>query len=63
MADEEFAEAYIMKGHAFYQLGNEESALENYTLAEKYKAINPDFLKMFMGLNEIAKGHLSLIHI
>ena len=57
VADEEFAEAYIMKGHAFYQLGNEESALENYTLAEKYKAINPDFLKMFMGLNEIAKGH------
>ena len=57
VADEEFAEAYMMKGHAFYQLGNEESALENYTLAEKYKAINPDFLKMFMGLNEIAKGH------
>ena len=57
VADEEFAEAYIMKGHAFYQLGNEESALENNTLAEKYKAINPDFLKMFMGLNEIAKGH------
>ena len=57
VADEEFAEAYIMKGHAFYQLGNEESALENYTLAEKYKAINPDFLQMFIGLNEISKGH------
>ncbi len=35
VSDEEFADAYIMKGHAFYQLGNEESALENYTLAEK----------------------------
>lgn len=57
VADEEFAEAYIMKGHAFYQLGNEESALENYTLAEKHKAINPDFLQMFIGLNEISKGH------
>ena len=57
VADEEFAEAYIMKGHAFYQLGNEESALENYTLAEKYKAINPDFLQMFIGLNEKSKGH------
>ena len=57
VADEEFAEAYIMKGHAFYQLGNKESALENYTLAEKYKAINPDFLQMFIGLNEISKGH------
>lgn len=57
VADEEFADAYIMKGHAFYQLGNEESALENYTLAEKYKAINPEFLQMFIGLNEISKGH------
>lgn len=57
VADEEFAEAYIMKGHAFYQLGNEESALESYTLAEKCKAISPDFLQMFIGLNEISKGH------
>lgn len=55
VADDEFAEAYVMKGHAFYQLGNEESALESYTLAEKYNAISPDFLQMFIGLNEISK--------
>ena len=47
----------MMKGHAFYQLGNEESALENYTLAEKYKAVSPNFLHMFIGFNEISKGH------
>ncbi len=55
VADEEFAEAYIMKGHAFYQLGNDESAVENYTLAEKYKALDSNFLQMFIGLNEISK--------
>ena len=57
VSDEEFADAYMMKGHAFYQLGNEESALENYTLAEKYKAVSPNFLHMFIGFNEISKGH------
>ncbi len=57
IADEEFAEAYVMKGHAFYQLGNEESALESYVLAEKYKAVTPDFLHMFIGLNKISKGN------
>lgn len=55
VSDEEFADAYMMKGHAFYQLGNEESALENYTLAEKYKAVSPNFLHMFIGFNEISK--------
>lgn len=57
VADEEFAEAYIMKGHAFFQLGNKESALENYAIAEKYNAIEPDFLQTFIGLNEIAQGN------
>ena len=41
VSDEEFADAYMMKGHAFYQLGNEESALENYTLAENIKPSAP----------------------
>lgn len=57
VADEEFADAYLMKGHAFYQLGNEESAMENYILAEKHKAISPDFLHMFIGLNKISVGN------
>ena len=25
VADDEFADAYLMKGHSFFQLGNEES--------------------------------------
>lgn len=28
VADDEFADAYLMKGHSFFQLGNEESAME-----------------------------------
>lgn len=54
VADEEFADAYMMRGHAFYQLGNEESAYENYTLAEKHHALSSDFLHMFMGLSKLA---------
>ena len=27
VADDEFADAYLMKGHSFFQLGNEESAM------------------------------------
>lgn len=54
VADEEFSEAYIMKGHAFHELGNEDKALENYTLADKYKAMDPYCLQIFIGFNEIA---------
>ena len=56
VADDEFAEAYIMKGHAFYQLGNEESAYANYAIAEKYHVISSDFLHMFMGLSKLSTG-------
>lgn len=57
IADEEFAEAYLMKGHAFYQLGNEESALESYTQAEKYEGVTSSFLHMFIGLSNISTGN------
>lgn len=57
VSDEEFSEAYVMKGHAFTQLGNEESALENYTLAEKYKALPPTFIHVYSGLSEMSKEH------
>lgn len=54
VSDDEFADAYIMKGHAFFQLGNEESAYENYAMAEKNHALPTDFLNMFMGLSKLA---------
>lgn len=54
--DDEFADAYAVKGHAFFQLGNEESAIENYTQAEKFGALSSSFVDTFLGLNKIAKG-------
>lgn len=56
VADEEFADAYIMKGHSFFQLGNEEAALECYQQAEKLDAITPGFIHTFVGLGKVAKG-------
>lgn len=55
IADDEFADAYIMKGHSFYQLGNEESALECYQQAQQFNAISPSFINSFIGLNKIFK--------
>lgn len=54
VSDDEFADAYIMKGHAFFQLGNEESAYESYAMAEKNHALPTDFLNMFMGLSKLS---------
>lgn len=54
VADEEFADAYMMRGHAFYQLGNEKSAYDNYVQAEKHHALSSDFLHMFMGLSKLS---------
>ncbi len=56
VADDEFADAYLMKGHAFFQLGNEESAMENYLLAEKYHLVSHGFINTIIGLNKASKG-------
>lgn len=56
VADEEFADAYIVRGHAFYQLGNEEKAMESYRQAEKLGAVAPGFMQMFTGLSNIANA-------
>lgn len=50
-ADEDFAEAYVMRGNAFAQLGNDESAIENYHAAEKYDAISPYFVNIVDGMH------------
>ena len=56
VADDEFADAYIMKGHSFFQLGNEEAALEAYQQAEDLDAVSPGFIHTFIGLNKVSKG-------
>lgn len=56
IADEDFANAYIMKGHAYFQLDNEESSLESYMHAAKLEAISPTFVNTFIGLSKVTKG-------
>ena len=56
VADDEFADAYLMKGHSFFQLGNEESAMENYLQAEKFHLVSHGFINTFIGLNKASKG-------
>lgn len=56
IADEEFADAYLMKGHAFFQLDNDEEAAKWYREAEKLNATAPGFMHMFVGLNKVTKG-------
>lgn len=56
ISDDEFADAYIMKGHCFYQLGNEDAALECYQKAEQLHALAPEFIYSYIGLCKISKG-------
>ena len=57
VSDEDFADAYIMKGNAFYELGNEEKALENYRQAEKRQAVPAYFIESFIGTNKLTEGN------
>lgn len=56
VADDEFTDAYVMKGHCFYQLGNEDAALECYQKAEQLNGIATEFIYMYIGLCKISKG-------
>ena len=56
VADDEFADAYVMRGHAYFQLGNEEEAMDNYKHAEKLEAVSPSFINTFIGLNKVTQG-------
>lgn len=55
VADDEYTDAYIMKGHCFYQLGNEDLALECYQKAEQLNSMAPEFIYMYIGLCKISK--------
>ncbi len=55
IGDEEYVEAYVMKGNCFDQLGNVEAALEAYTQGVRLGAFSPEFLDVYLGLNKIHK--------
>ena len=56
VGDDEFADAYVMKGHCFYQLGNEDAALECYQKAEQMHGLAPEFVYTYIGLCKVSKG-------
>ncbi len=56
VGDDEFADAYVMKGHCFYQLGNEDAALEYYQKAEELHGLAPEFIYTYIGLCKVSKG-------
>lgn len=55
IGDDEFADAYVMKGHCFYQLGNEDAALECYQKAEQMHGLAPEFVYTYIGLCKVPK--------
>lgn len=50
VTDEEYGEAYFLRGYAYQFLGNTEKALENYRLAIEYDAISPAFADSYEGI-------------
>lgn len=56
VCDDEFADAYLLKGHCFYQLDNEETALEFYQKARKLQGLEPEFVYSFIGLCKISQS-------
>lgn len=56
VSDEDYAEAYLTRGHAYFHLGNEEEAIKNYLTAEKYKIVAPDFINSFIAMNKLSHG-------
>ncbi len=56
ISDDEFTDAYILKGHCFQQLGNDEKALENYEKAKELHGVSPDFTYTFRAYSKLGHG-------
>ncbi|MDO4163725.1 MAG: tetratricopeptide repeat protein [Bacteroides sp.] len=56
VADDEFAEAYVMKGNCYYMLGNTEAATECFQQAVKQNLFKPDIVSTFTALSKVSEG-------
>ncbi len=56
ISDEEFADAYLIRGHSYFYLGNETAALENLKEAARLGTTTQSFIDILIGLNKIEKG-------
>ncbi|MDR1003907.1 MAG: tetratricopeptide repeat protein [Prevotellaceae bacterium] len=50
IGDDEYGDAYAMRGNAYHQLGNADAALENYIQAVKRDALPPENVAAYQGL-------------
>lgn len=57
VSDDEFVEAYLLKGHSFFFLDNDEKGLENFREAARLGAVSQCFIDTFTGLSESGKEH------
>lgn len=55
LSDEEFPDAYMLKGHSFFYLQNEAKALENFKIAARLGAVSSCFINTFIGLGQVAR--------
>ncbi len=55
ISDEEFADAYLMKGNAYFFLQNDEKAMENFEETARLGGISQSFVNTFIGLTKTAQ--------
>ncbi|MDE5761005.1 MAG: tetratricopeptide repeat protein, partial [Bacteroides sp.] len=48
VTDEEFASAYMLRGHAFFQIGNDDRAIEDFLVAKERNSLSPNFVNIFI---------------
>ena len=58
LADEDFPDAYMMKGHAFFYLQNDAKALENFRKAQELGVVSASFVATFIGHTNIFDAEL-----
>ncbi len=68
VSDDEYGDAYLLKGYAYSMLGNTQKAQENYEKAIQYNSMSPSFMHILMGINKLescewieAYGHLEKV--
>lgn len=53
ISDDEFGDAYMLKGYSYSMLHNGQKAQENYEKATKYNSMAPEFMHILMGINKM----------
>lgn len=53
VSDDEFGDAYMLKGYAYSMLKNSEKAQENYEKAIRYNSMSPSSMHILMGINKL----------